>query len=112
MENTESEIALILPCKVQYMVLETSNKVLSADRYLQIKESTQHTSQLITDVLIGIANLTNDHCRSVLFIENNMESDCGFTFCLRYDDIMMLYSIHNQSIYSFCARCDDYMMSY
>ena len=31
-------------------------------------------------------------------VEDNMESDCGFTFIQdNYDDIMILYLTHNQS---------------
>jgi len=38
--------------------------------YLQLKESTQHTSLVITDMLNGIVNLTNDlQFKALLIIE-------------------------------------------
>ena len=64
--------------------IETSSADRYASAYLQLKESTWHTSLLITDVTLQISLMTcNDNggiagqCSS---IENNMESNSGFTF--------------------------------
>ena len=49
------------------------------------------------------------------FIENNMENDCGFTFCPRYGDIMMHDVAQNPCLFIIVVstfQCRNFLQSY